>query len=94
MRGDEVRDRYQDSVDRVVAYDARKNTTLLETLDVYLSRGGNIARTAAQLYMHRNTLVQRLEKLHDLLGFDPHDSDHWLALHIALKLARLAAPPQ
>jgi DNA-binding PucR family transcriptional regulator len=31
-------------------------------------------------------MVQRLEKLHDLLGFDPHDSDHWLALHIALKL--------
>ena len=79
-------------MERVAAYDARKGTTLLRTLDVYLSCGGSIARTAEHLYVHRNTLVQRLEKLHDLLGLDPHDSDHWLALHIALALRQLQEP--
>lgn len=86
--GDELPDRYQESVERVASYDARKGTTLLETLDTYLSCGGNIARAAERLYVHRNTLVQRLEKLHELLRLDPHDSDHWLALHIALRLRR------
>jgi sugar diacid utilization regulator len=90
--GDELRDRYQECIERVAAYDARKGTTLLHTLDVYLSCGGSIARTAEHLYVHRNTLVQRLEKLHDLLGLDPHDSDHWLALHIALALRQLQEP--
>ncbi len=90
--GDEPRDRYQECVERVAAYDARKGTALLRTLDMYLSCGGNIARAAEGLYVHRNTLVQRLEKLHDLLDLDPHDSDHWLALHIALNLRRLQEP--
>ena len=58
----------------------------------YLSCGGNIARTAEQLYVHRNTLVQRLDKLQELVGLDPHDSTHWLPLHIALGLWRLREP--
>jgi DNA-binding PucR family transcriptional regulator len=44
-------------VERVANYDARKLTTLLHTLETYLSCGGNIARTADQLYVRRNTLV-------------------------------------
>ena len=71
---------------------ARKRTTLLHTLETYLSCGGNIARAAEQLYVHRNTLVQRLDKLRELLGLDPHDSTHWLPLHIALGLWRLREP--
>jgi DNA-binding PucR family transcriptional regulator len=87
--GDEISDRYQDCVASVARYDARKGTRLLHTLETYLSCGGNIAHTAETLFVHRNTLVQRLEKLHDLLGFDPHDSGQWLALHIALSLQHL-----
>ena len=86
---DALHDRYQECVERVADYDARKHTTLLHTLETYLSCGGNIARSAEQLYVHRNTLVQRLDKLHELLGLDPHDSTHWLPLHIALGLWRL-----
>ncbi len=86
--GDDLPDRYQESVERVAGYDARKRMALLETLETYLTCGGNIARASERLYVHRNTLVQRLEKLHELLGFDPRDSDHWLALHVALTLRR------
>jgi GAF domain-containing protein len=89
---DALHDRYQECVERVAAYDARKHTTLLHTLETYLSCGGNIARAAEQLYVHRNTLVQRLDKLRALLGLDPHDSTHWLPLHIALGLWRLREP--
>jgi GAF domain-containing protein len=89
---DALHDRYQECVERVAAYDARKHTTLLHTLETYLSCGGNIARAAEQLYVHRNTLVQRLDKLRELLGLDLHDSAHWLPLHIALGLWRLREP--
>ena len=89
---DDLHDRYQECVERVADYDARKHTPLLHTLETYLSCGGNIARTAEQLYVHRNTLVQRLDKLQELVGLDPHDSTHWLPLHIALGLRRLREP--
>jgi DNA-binding PucR family transcriptional regulator len=89
---DDLHDRYQECVARVADYDARKHTTLLHTLETYLSCGGNIARAAEQLYVHRNTLVQRLDKLQELVGLDPHDATHWLPLHIALGLWRLREP--
>lgn len=86
----DLSDYYQDSVERVARYGAHgKGIPMLETLETYLACGGNIARSAERLYVHRNTLVQRLEKLHDILGFNPHDSDHWLPLRIALELRRL-----
>lgn len=93
--GDDLQDRYQDGVAALVAHDERRGTTLVETLDVYLGCGGSLARAAARLYVHRNTLVQRLEKIHELTGFDPRESDHWLALQVVIKLSRLwrsAAP--
>lgn len=87
---DELRDRYEESVEHIMRHDARnKGAGLLHTLETYLACGGNITRASEHLYVHRNTLVQRLEKLRELLGFDPHDPDHWLPLRIVLELRLL-----
>lgn len=40
------------------------------TIDTFLCNNLNISETARQLYLHRNTLVYRLEKLHQLTGLD------------------------
>ena len=40
------------------------------TIDTFFSNNLNISETARQLYLHRNTLVYRLEKLHQLTGLD------------------------
>ncbi len=63
---------------------------LLRTLDVYLDCGGNTAEAARQLYLHRNTLRQRLDRASTLLGFDLLVSSRWLSLHLAIKAARLS----
>ncbi len=46
-------------------YDMRK------TLDCLLANNLNITTTASQLFIHRNTLKFRLEKLKSLVGLDP-----------------------
>lgn len=48
-------------------YDRENNTDLLHTLKVYLNRGQNATETAAELYIHRNTLYQRLSKIESLI---------------------------
>ena len=45
-----------------------KNEQLLETLRAYLSFNGNMLRTAESLYIHRNTLSYRLERIEALTG--------------------------
>ena len=70
-------------------HDLRRNTVLLDTLEMYMHCGGSLARAAARLYVHRNTLVQRLERIEEILEWDPRLAEEWLPLQIAIKLWRL-----
>ncbi len=40
------------------------------TIDTFFDNNLNISETARQLYVHRNTLVYRLEKIHQATGLD------------------------
>ena len=44
-------------------YDKENNTDLLHTLEVYLTCGLNATETAAELFIHRNTLYQRVTRI-------------------------------
>ncbi|HLW59569.1 MAG TPA: helix-turn-helix domain-containing protein [bacterium] len=68
---------------------ARVPDDLLKTLEVYLDAGGNATRAAKQLFLHRNTLRQRLDRIATLLGVDLAASERWLPLQLAVKAARL-----
>jgi GAF domain-containing protein len=82
------RDRHRDALRRLLAYDRSRRTDLVRTLDEYLARRGNIAATAQALYVHPNTLRQRLQRIRTLTGIDLR-SESWLVVELALKLLRL-----
>ena len=69
-------------------YDRARSTSLLPTLEEFLRRRGNISATAEALYVHPNTLRQRLRRIMDLSGIDLRRDD-WLMVEIALKLVKL-----
>ena len=50
---------------------------------------GNVTLTAERLYLHRNTLRQRLDRIERLTRIDLARTEDWLPLHLAVKLARL-----
>ena len=47
-----------------------------------------MAATAKALYVHPNTLRQRLRRIGEIAGIDPR-ADDWLMLEIACKLLKL-----
>ncbi|MGG1598250.1 helix-turn-helix domain-containing protein [Paenibacillus naphthalenovorans] len=59
---------------------------LFHTLRVYLERNGNIKETSDALFIHRSTLLYRLDKIRDLLQIDLNDSDQRFNLMLAYKL--------
>lgn len=63
---------------------------LLQTLEAYLDSGGNTAQAAKQLFLHRNTLRQRLERITALLDLDLSAPSRWLSLQLAIKTARMS----
>jgi GAF domain-containing protein len=84
VRGDEAaRDRHREALRRLLAYDRQRHAQLARTLEQYLARRGNMAATAAALYVHPNTLRQRLRRIQELTGLDLR-SDDWLMIEIAL----------
>ena len=83
-----TRDPRGEALRKLDEYDRRHRSQLLLTLEEYLKRRGNIAQAAQTLYVHPNTLRQRLRRIHDLTGLDVQHED-WLMVEIELKLLRL-----
>ena len=90
--GDAPRDRMRAAVDRLIEYDRRRRTSLLDTLERYLSERRSVIESARALYVHPNTLRQRLGRIEELTGLDL-DVDDLLSLELAIKLARLHGRP-
>ena len=83
-----TRDHRGDALKKLEAYDRRHHSQLLITLEEYLKRRGNIAAAAQTLFVHPNTLRQRLRRIQDLTELDVQNED-WLMIEIELKLLRL-----
>lgn len=56
---------------------------LLDTIRVYL-RTGSVSSTAASMYCHRNTVVNRLNRFSELSGYDITVPGHAAAVSVAL----------
>ena len=82
-------DRLRVAVDRLIDYDRQRRSQLVPTLEQYLRDRSRVA-TARALYIHPNTLRQRLERIEALAELDL-DSEDLVSLELALKLARLRA---
>jgi DNA-binding PucR family transcriptional regulator len=83
-----VRDPHRDAVAQLAAHDRERQTSLLRTLEEFLRRRGNISATAEALYVHPNTLRQRLRRIMELSGLDLRRDD-WQMVEIAVKLVKL-----
>lgn len=63
--------------------------SLLETLSVYLETHCQISETAKRLFVHRNTVVYRIEKCEEILGRSLKDSETTLQIRLALRIKTL-----
>ncbi len=84
----DVRDRQRDALKKLGEYDNQRQAQLTRTLEEYLRQRGKISATAQALYVHPNTLRQRLRRIEELTGINIK-TDDWLMIEIALKLIRL-----
>ncbi|MGP0103302.1 MAG: GAF domain-containing protein [Solirubrobacteraceae bacterium] len=86
------RDRMREAVDVLIAYDTRRRASLLDTLERYLAERRSVIESARALFIHPNTLRQRLARIEELTGV-ALDQDDLLSLELAIKLARLHGRP-
>jgi GAF domain-containing protein len=82
------RDRYGQAVSALIDYDRDRNANLVDTLERYLAARCSVAASARALYIHPNTVRQRLERIQQITKLDLREED-LLSLELALKVARL-----
>ena len=56
----------------------------LFTINKFFENNLNVSETARKLFVHRNTLVYRLEKIKKLTGLDLRQFDHAIVFKVAL----------
>ncbi|MDZ5784368.1 PucR family transcriptional regulator [Marinococcus luteus] len=83
QQGD-LEDYIQDYLGEVISYDAQKNVRLLQTLKVYLECFGSKQATAKRLFVVRQTLYHRLDKIQELLGEDILEAPKRLSIELAI----------
>jgi GAF domain-containing protein len=83
-------DAHYRAVQRLHEYDRERRTQLVDTLERYLRDRRSITTTARALYVHPNTLRQRLGRIEELSGLALDDED-LLSLELAIKLLHLRA---
>ena len=66
----------------------------LMTVQSFFENNLNVSETSRKLFVHRNTLVYRLEKIRKLTGLDLREFDHAVTFKVALMVKKyLASKP-
>ena len=67
-------------------YDAKHETDHVKTLRTYLDSHMNVVHSANKLFIHRSTLIYRLNKIKEILDSSLDDPDELLYLSLSLRL--------
>lgn len=63
---------------------------LIETVKVFFESGMNSKETATKLFIHKNTLIYRLNKVMDQYGIDPFNPYQCMKLYLAVIMKEIA----
>jgi purine catabolism regulator len=76
----------------LLAYDG--GLELIRTLEAYFEHNGNLSQTAEGLFIHRNTLIYRMERIAGITGLDLDKPETRLAVQLALHIYRMKGSPR
>jgi DNA-binding PucR family transcriptional regulator len=71
-------------IEPVQEYDRTRRSDLVLTLKTYFAAGGNASEAADRLFLHRNSMVYRLDRIQKLIGLDLKDDRVALAIRLGL----------
>jgi purine catabolism regulator len=83
----ELRTFLQETLGPVLSHE--NSEEFLATLEEFFAHNGNLSQTAEALFIHRNTLTYRMERLEEVSQFELENPDTRLAVQLALSIRRM-----
>lgn len=65
---------YPNKIKPIIEYDESHNSNLLETLEIYLDNKNSLTTAAKILYVHKNTILYRIDKIATLIDLNAIDT--------------------
>ncbi|ALA41444.1 MULTISPECIES: PucR family transcriptional regulator [Paenibacillus] len=84
MDKEEFSNLFERKLGRLQQYDRSHGSDLLKTLFYYLENRGSLVDTANYLFIHRNSVKYRLERIRDMTDFDLNDPREQFICHTCL----------
>lgn len=82
----------ENNIGPLINYDKNNGQELTKTLKVYLENNSNLVKSAEKLFIHRNTLVKRIEKTEDILNISLRDAQVRNICYVCLKMLEYINP--
>lgn len=79
-------DYYKDRLGLLIDFDKRQDKNLCDTLETYLECDCNVRKTSSVLFVHRNTLRNRLDKIENILNQKIEGLSFCMELQFAFKV--------
>ncbi|MBG9981073.1 PucR family transcriptional regulator ligand-binding domain-containing protein [Facklamia sp. DSM 111018] len=79
----------KDSLSPLIEYDKYHHNKLIDTLYTLIRFQGNVSKTSEVMYLHRNTINQRIAKIEELLGVNPLSENNIMRYTLLLSLYKL-----
>ena len=79
--------------DRAIAtlkrYDSENNMDLSKCIKTYINYDGNVKKVANELFVHRNTINNKMRKINEITGINPITLDGKVLFSLAIKISEL-----
>lgn len=70
---------------KLIEYDEKYGSNLQSTLEIYLKNNKRLDKTAEDLFIHRNTVRYRIDRIIDIIGLDMDDGEALFNINFSLK---------
>ena len=77
----------EETLGPLLAYEGAED--FIHTLEAYFEHNGNLSQTAEALFIHRNTLIYRMERIAAITSLDLDKPENRLAIQLALRIHRM-----
>jgi len=89
IRSEELDDFAQETLGVLMDYDNVNGTELLRTLEIYFQENEALPQAAERLFIHANTLRNRLKKIENVLGVRLNQADVRVRFYVACQALRV-----
>lgn len=81
-----IQEYYKHTIQPLIDYDKKNNSLLTDVLRSYLKNDGSVKETADELFIHRNTVNYKINKIEELLNINLSSLDIRLQLRVGFMI--------